>query len=802
MKRKMALSSCAFGVMSACHGTAFAQNGMSTASSSDSIHASSEGSSDSANDRDIVVTARRRAERLQDAPVAVTALNSAALERHGIVGLVDIQKVAPSLNISASAAGGRNVPVFTIRGQRQGETLASSDPSVGVYVGDVLFKRTYGLDQIIFDLGAVEVLKGPQGTLFGLNTTGGNIIFRPNLPTDNLEAGLTIGAGNYAMREARGYLNLPLGTDAALRIAGSYKKRDGYLHNVTTGQDAQDLDGYGLRATLRWNVTPDVQTIFTGNYQHSSMGGSGWRLKTLEPKDLSGSTTPLFGAAGYGATALQNALTASNALGDLQIASNYPARSRTDPAWNIANTTTFQISPAISIKNVIGYRRYSVLTADDNDGSPLAILENTITQRGSEFSEELQILGEGEGYNWIAGFYYERERVNSLAYEPDLVSPFLRGIQTPYTYTENVKNSSRSVFASGTVKLNRLLDGLSFTGGVRYTWDHRFAQFGQTLNLGYKPGDLTGFGTPSVGQSCSFNPASDPDVLLPQYNFNPATCLVSLNKNFSKFTYSTTLDWKISSTKMVYLAHRTGYRAGGYGTRSVLSGQLVPFAPETVSDAEVGVKADWNFAGGMFLRTNVAAYRQWYSNIQKQVPVVVSNGTIATNIVNAAKATISGFEVEAMFAPVKALELSGSLSYVDPKYGRFLSGGVDISDQAVFAGIPKWQVNASARLNVPIPETMGDLAIQLSYYHQSSFTIMESNIQQPAAITAGYGLLNGRVEMNHIAGLPLDAALFVENITDNRYHAADYALQYNFGFASYFVGPPRMFGLELTYKYK
>jgi iron complex outermembrane receptor protein len=751
---------------------------------------------------EVTVTARRREEKLQDVPLAVTAVDAATIERQGISGLSDVRRIAPSVNISQSAGGGRQVPLFTVRGQRQGDTLASVDPSVGIYIGDVLFKRAYGLDQISFDMKSIEVLKGPQGTLFGLNVTGGNIIFRPNLPTNEFSSSVLLGTGNFGDRHFGGYLNLPLAQGAALRIAGEYRQRSGYITNVATGQDNQDLDGGGLRVSLKLDPSDTLSSLFVGSYLKSNTNGTGWHLNFLQPTNEAGTVpTSIFGPTGPGRAALNAALAQSNAIGFYQTAQETPNFAKTDPAWNIANTTAYHLSNAVTLKNIVGYRKYSTIYFEDVDGSSLRFLEYGNTQNGHEVSEELQILGEAGRLNWIAGAYYFQEQVDAFAYNTGLISPKLDGLKPPYKNAEIVQNTSKSLFVSGTQKLDSILEGLSFTLGGRYTWDTRDATFGTIDRVGYAPGQLTGLGTKSAGQGCSFNPVADPAILSPAYHFDPTTCFVSLSKDYSQLTYTASLDWKIRPNALIYLAHRKGYRAGGFGTRATAANQLTPFAPESVKDIELGAKLDFRFDNGVFLRTNIAAYHQDYNDIQRLVPFVAAGGGVSTNVLNAAKATIDGFELETTFVPAAWLELSGYVSNVEPKYKRFISAGVDVSQQAAFAGTPHWQVSTSARFMLPLGPSVGEAAFQLSYYHQSSFSIQDSTDFQPAGQTPGYGLLNGRLELNEIGGKPLDADIFVNNITDRHYSIANYALQYSFGFASYLAGPPRMYGLELRYSF-
>lgn len=758
---------------------------------------------------DIVVTARRREERLQDVPVAVTALNAEAIERQGVVSVQDIRRIAPSTNVSQSAGGGRQIPLFTIRGQRQGDTLASVDPSVGIYVGDQLFKRTYGIDQISFDLGSVEVLKGAQGTLFGLNVTGGNIIFRPALPTDELAASVLVGIGNFDDRKIEGYVNIPLGEKAALRIAGRYEKRDGYVNVTARGgadllrpefkdggqvytnggksEDAQDLDGGAFRVTLKLNPTDALESIFTGNYMRSSTNGSGFKMtQFVAPSTLTSFQT---------AAVVQAAYDDTQALGFYQARSNVRSYARTAPAWNVANTTSYEISDAVTLKNIIGYRKYKTNNFENIDGSDLRYMEYGTHQEGREVSEEFQVLGSADELNWIIGAYYMQEKVDAYSNSTSLISPAFDAFQTPYNVFENVKNTTKSIFGSATQKLDNIANGLSLTLGGRYTWDTRQAEFGTVYLIG-KTGQYCGFGAALSG--IAGNP----------YNYDPATCLVNLKKNFSKFTYSATLDWKVTPDVLVYFSNRKGYRAGGWGTRSQSVSQLVPFNPDSVVDFELGAKYSHRFDNGGSVTVNAALYRSNYSDIQRLVPYKdpVTN-SVFTNVVNAANARIQGFELETTVRPNRFIELSGFVSHTDPKYKRFdvfdgVSGRtVNVADVADFSGTPRWQYGLSGRMSAALGSVAQEGAVQLTWYHQSEFSIQDRPYHAIYGRTPGYGLLNGRVELNKIGGQNINAAIFVNNLLDKKYVVANYSLEREIGFSSQLMGAPRMYGLEVRFSY-
>lgn len=769
---------------------------------------------------DIIVTARRRDERLQDVPQAITALTSEALTRKAVVGLSDITRVAPSVNITQSAGGGRQIPLFTIRGQRQGDTLSSVDPSVGIYVGDVLFKRTYGLNQLLFDLGTVEVQKGAQGTLFGLNTTGGNIVFRPNLPTDKFEGSLKVGLGNFNDRVVDGFINIPLADWASLRIAGRYEKRDGYIRTISrTGsmdyvtfrgfpadpnapgfivrsapgvQDVQDLDGGAVRATLKLNPTDQLQSVFTGSYVRSSTGGSGFRLTdTFANAPLGFAFTP---------QELAQFQADSRALPFDQAYSNVATFAKTKPAWDVANTTTYELNDTITLKNVVGYREYKTENFENIDGIDQGLLDYGTQQNGKEFSEEFQILGKGDGISWILGAYYEREHSTNFSYTYSIAND--RFGTTPYAPAEDVTNTTKAVFGQATQKLDNIAQGLSLTAGGRYTWDTRKAAFGTVYYVG---------GVRSCGFDGSVtNAAGNP------YNFDPATCFVNLKANYNKFTYAITLDWKLSRGLMVYAAHRKGYRAGGFGTRAVDAQGLTPFRPDEVNDFEIGAKFSHTFDNGMFLSTNVAAYKSNYSDIQRLTPRSIPGG-VSTDVVNAAAATIKGFEVETTFRPVRAVELSAFVSHTDPQYENFfvlspVAGfpqcvpttetppRCDVASVADFSGVPRWQYGITGRVTQDLG-SIGEGVFSLNWYHQSSFIMQDRPVHQDTGVTPGYGLLNGRIELNNIQGTGLSAAFFMNNITNEKYLVGNYSLARELGLASSLAGAPRMYGAELKFQF-
>lgn len=747
----------------------------------------------------VVVTARRRAENMQKVPVAVTALSGATLKRQAVVSQYDLNRVVPSLQISVSAGGGQNQAEIALRGQRQGDTLPSLDPSVGVYFGDIVIERPYGFNQQFFDLSNVQVLKGPQGTLFGRNTTGGNILLVPDQPTGTYSAMLHSSLGDYNLHEVDGWLNLPISDKVELRIAGQHTDRDGYIHDLTTGKDDENIDEQAGRASLRIQVTDDITNLTVANWSSSANNGTGYRLVALGPPATSVYNSPyLFPPGGYGNQVL--AYTRALPYYDTATSGVFGGGYAYTHVATLANTTTWAISDQLNFKNIIGYDHYTVGQADQVSGSLLPLLAYANQQGGDQFTEEFQAYGKSGHLNYIGGLYFFREQAFSESYTPEELNPVVPII--PQEIPDHDTNLSYSVFGQATYDFSDWVPGLSGTFGGRETWDERHANFGTLYDVSETP-----YGPPPPTGFCAFQPNSGVD-------FQPyPSCRTQQSVSFNQFTYNVDVDYHINNDVMVYFAHRLGYRSGGFGTRAVNAAELAPFQPETVNDYELGLKADWHLPYDMSLRTNAAIFDQDYNNLQRLVPVVI-DGAQSTDVLNVGSATINGAELEVTFVPVPWLNINGFFSQVQPKYNQFvipaaynpLQNGqpLNATNTAVFSGFPRTSFGLTARATLPwVPERYGDAVLQLNYYHQSGYMQQDSAVAQPFQTAPGYGVLNFRAEWNHVLGSKFDLAAFVTNLADNHYLAATYTLDSptSLGFASTLAAPPRMFGFEGTYHF-
>ena len=415
--------------------------------------------------QEIVVTARRRDESIQKVPVAITSLSGDAIRQAAIQRVEDLRFLAPSLQISPSPFG-NSVPGYTIRGQRQLESLATQDPSVVMYFAEVPMMRPHGTNGSFFDVQSVQVLKGPQGTLFGRNTTGGAVLLTPNRPDDVFGAELTAGVGNHGAYDTGGYLNLPVGDELAVRFAGQLQHRDGYTHDLHDDKDIDQDDIYAVRVGVLWEPADSIDSYTVYERSKRDQASSGWRLHAVNP---AGAYSAFPGTV----AALQDTLARLDAS-DWHTVDNDQVALEQAESWSLSNATSFEYR-GLTFKNVLGYRSVETFGRFDYDGSAVTVTgsgtgtvslfnsQNTLD--GDQWSEEFQVLGSSfdDRLDWITGAFSFKEE----NYDDQRSELFGRRANVG-TGT----NESTSLFAQGTYHFAGI-DGLSMTAGYRHTWDDR-----------------------------------------------------------------------------------------------------------------------------------------------------------------------------------------------------------------------------------------------------------------------------------------------------------------------------------------
>lgn len=729
---------------------------------------------------DIVVTARRREERLQDVPVAVTAVTGEALRSANITQVQDIQQKVPGLTIQSSAFGS-NVLQVAIRGQRQFDPYITKDPAVAVYFADVVQNRPQGLNSGMFDLDSVQVLKGPQGTLFGRNTTGGAMIITPAAPTDRFEGYVTGGLGNYDSWRLEGAVNFPLADWIQVRAAGALQRRDGFTKNITTGQRLDDEHKDNWRLSVKLTPFDGFENRTVINGFKADENGIGYKLLGSLPGIGFGSSPTVIDE-----LARLAALPFHTTTSDLVLETKIKT-------FSLSNVSEWDVADGVTLKNIFGYRYVdshipfdldgSSMTFTDANGQIVPFFPSREDMRVRQYSNELQLLGtvlDGSLDYIFGGFYFlEKGRDRQASGGHGGVSS-AGGVYLGdrVTYSDPVRNEAYSAFAQFTYRLP-FLEGVSLTAGGRQNHDKR---------------ELTSRNLISDGTCRLVDDAGQP--------LNP--CQAYHAKSYNRFTYTLSADWKVVPGVLAYIAHRKGYRTGGFNISATTPAQFTPFNPESVKDVELGVKTDFHMSGGRG-RFNLAFYSQNYKNIQRNQGSLI-NGVFTQTIVNAASARIKGFEAELALQPVDFIDFGVNVAHVHARYTSWMSNGVDIA-ASQFAGTPAWTIGSNLGVNIPLGD-IGELGLRGDIYHQTKTNNSDNNFLSawnrisPTSIMPAYTLVNGRIDLRNIAGSRITASLWAKNLFDVDYLAGGTELaNTGLGYTAGFLGAPRTYGAELNFRF-
>ncbi len=707
---------------------------------------------------EIVVTARRTEENIQDVPVAVTAFSQEGLRQRGIETGTDLQNFTPSLSVVGNT--NRNQENYTIRGIGGiGSLGTGGGPGVVAYFAEV--PSTASGPGLLFDLQSVQVLKGPQGTLFGRNTTGGAVLLDPVKPGFERDGYIEGTIGNFSRRGGRGAVTLPLSDTVSLRLAGQFDQRDGFVTDINTGRDYNDRNNFSLRAGLLFQPNDRISSYTAVNYVDIDEHGPGTVLLAVNP-------------AGPAAVLLTPLLAAQQARGNDRIALSANTRN-VNRTLLALNNTTFQLTDAITLKNVVSYTRNRGDFASDGDASTLVIndlngaLPGQWNANSETWTEELQARFELGRLTFQTGVFYS----DTSTPEPlTFVQQTNLGAVSLVQDSAHANDTSRAIYGQFTYELT---ETLTANAGYRYTWD----EFG---------GDISIY-IPQFANACGTNPG-----------FAFPNCSRAFDGESDGDTWQLGLDWQPSPDTLIYGVTRHGYKSGGINPSVLLVSATSPLfrvRPETVTDGEIGLKHDWS-ASGINARTNVSAFYMKYEDIQRSDYALIG-GFNTQLITNAAEATVKGFEFEGVIQPFDALTLTATYSYNDASYDKYIDGlGVDRSGFP-FQYVPKNKYSLDAKLFLPVPSTMGDVSLRASYGWQDDQQV--SSDLQPFGIIPAYGLLNLRADWDHIGGSDVGLSVYATNVTDEEYRVTSNATYNTTGLVGAAFGDPRMYGATLRYSW-
>ncbi len=760
---------------------------------------------------EIVVTARRREERLQTVPMAITAFTAADLEKKSIQNLVDLQHAVPSFTYSPTQRSGIGSDP-TIRGL----------PGVVTYFAEVpLIQGNQIGDYQSFD-NTVQVLKGPQGTLFGQNTTGGAVLLDPTKPTNNFEGyvGGMLGSDNW--RQFEGVLNIPIVEDKLLvRVGGKHDERDGFTsvyEGKFKGLDMDNRDSWYGRVSVTFRPTDDLENYIVADETYVHTNGTALILDQLNyDPNFAGSTVHYtLNNPPYAAHSPTYYLNLQKRLGVRQIVGFYPPGTGTynfpgpiEKAQNydIIDILKYDLTDDISIKNIAGYVNSRELTRSDFTDTPI-VSQGFYSPRGwnnasvgagggvgivTQYSDEVQVKGKtlNDTLQYtVGGFLLYR----SSGPQDGLITTGTNQLASQILVSTGGGGTSRtqalySQFDYDIGSLWDALDGLKFTGGFRYNWDWQ-SQFQHIRIVNIK---ALGPSYPATPICASGTAASNCDVFGSGHFHSPG--------------WNLSLDYQIDPQTMVYVESSKGYRPGGFTPGALDPGDQV-YQPETLVNVEVGVKADWSLFG-MKTRTNLDAYHGFYSNIQEGVTATVevctrpgdptsctpSNFGVTEN---AAEATAEGVEFEGLIIPVDGLELHGSGSFNHNVFDSFTSTTFGQLAGRSFTGFPKLKLDLGFTYHLPIDESWGDLSLTTDWAYQTHYLTSTDNA--PGAAPTHH-LINLSVDWTDMLGQPIDGDFFMTNVTNATFVLGNFALWNNQGFVSKVYNEPREWGFRVKYRF-
>jgi iron complex outermembrane receptor protein len=824
-------------------------------------------------DEDIitVIGLNRTVQDAQDVAISVTVFNQEQLTKRNITIATDLATYTPSLSVNERY--GPEKASFSLRGFNQDQSTA---PTVGVYFAEVVGVRAQGGTTsgntvgagAFMDLENVQVLKGPQGTLFGRNTTGGAILLTPKKPTDEIEGYIEGTYGNYDQIRVQGAINVPLSDTFKVRIAAETNKRDGYMKNVSGvgPKDYNDRNYFAGRVTLLAELTPTLTNTTIFHYSRSNTNGYAARIVGCDDGTFPGSRITLnSGTGGVIAASCLDQLARQNARGDnlytVESSNQNPFLKLTQ--WQVINTTEWEASDTVTVKNIMSYGEFTeyanfdlyssnFTTSARNGGfnpstvSPFLpdinlpagipyqyiVLDTAGPGIGnsaeSTFTEELQVqFNSADGkFSGVVGGYLEFARPMGFnggrtGIYLNCGRPQLLSCENPLIFGSISESSTKlafdnhGIFAQGTYNFT---EALSLTAGIRYTMDKisgltQGTRASLTTRAGSFLDPLTGV---SILRSCtdSFRHSG---VAVQE---DRSVCNTRLVNKSNKPTWLINVDYKVTPDMLAYAKYARGYRQGGI---NFTNPGVELWGPESLDTYEIGLKT--SFRGAVNGWFNIAGFYNSLSDLQVFAGLLSDTPGVAGGaaILNAGKAESYGIEIDTSLSFFdNAFRIDGGYTYLDTKVksveagankgdgsrlGQLLVGTPfgavfpTVSAGSPFTLSPKHKLTMTATYTLPVDESVGKVSLAATWVHTGK-QISNGSVPQtingiPLGTIPAYDLINLNLDWKGIAGSPVDAALFVTNLTKKVYPVNTGGGWNSSGIGDWLLGVPRMYGMRL-----
>lgn len=772
---------------------------------------------------EIVVTARKSSESLQTTPVAVTAMTEGMLVDKGILKMDDLQRTAPSLTIGTGGTGPASIIYTSIRGQAQNSPNSVTDAAVGVYIDGVYLGRPIGSNLGFLDVAQVEVLRGPQGTLFGRNTTGGALTITTNKPTSEFEGRVKGEIGNYGFHNIEAVVNVPVTDELATRFAYRYNERDGYYDNPFYSEGFKDVDeSYSARGSVLYTPSEgNYEVYFSMDHEYYKDNGTPTTVVAFNDNARAAPSLPtvaqLFAANGLNPRDYEGQY--SKTFGNVRTAVKDQDLMTPQNGHKVTGATLdFKVDlGGAELKSITAYRKSTSGNQNDLDGSPLDLISFYSEYGHHQFSQELQLSGDIGKLNLIGGVYHFEEG----GYEFSHAHTFGAFIQSfppaayasiPFDYRNTYSEyagTSDGAFIQGNYELT---DKLNLTAGYRYTRDTRDIERKPQANYIAQPGK-------PISCGLTGNELGNPSLTSAQAQATPLrNCNVREDASFGYPAYVISLDYQVDDNTFVYAKHSRASMAGSLNTREVPPPFSFSVKPETVTDYEIGAKSEF-FDNR--LRANVAAFYLEGEQVQRIINAFNSAGTGLTQFnTNTGDTEIKGLELELTALLWDGFELNFSSSWME---GKYVSGSfnetrgtvanpiiVDRSDEEL-PRLPKFSygIGASQVFNLEAGELRA--VVDYAYVDDQAIVTATGTPGDAAGIAAaqyvsknasieGYGLLNARLSFT-LPNPNVEFSIWGRNLGDEEYATNVFESWSALGFLLHNQGNPRTYGASVDYRF-
>jgi len=709
---------------------------------------------------EVIVTAERRVESLQDVPMSVTVFSGDQISDAGISSLADISLQTPNLNLTTFNIA---EPQIFLRGIGTTNDSAASDPAVAIFVDEVYLGRPGGASTDLYDLERIEVLRGPQGTLYGKNVAGGAINIFSKKPQQEFEARAGVTVGNEGLVKLNGYINGPLTDTLAGKLTISSHDRDGYAKNVTTGQDLEDMDAINLRSQLLFTPSDRVDILLGVDYNDIDSNGESRFITDYDTPALSGlASIPPFIAIGKASIAGLDERESSH---DVEQYSEkeilgFLGRVDVDLDWGVfTSITAYRESDTSWLQSLTPVQGEPPIVGDRVAG--LSEVIDGANEEADQFSQEFRLSGESDSLKWVGGLYYIKENVErdeTFITWWDAITPLAGLSPGDVTYFQDATTESYAVFGQATWNAT---DALAFTLGARYTEDDKEVEASAVNNLDSPIG-----GIPLVA---------------------PGYVNATGQETWDDTTLRGSVEWTVADDQLLYVTYSEGFKSGIFPSQAANGdAATTPIDPEQATNIEIGAKTQW---WDNRLRFNIAYFDLDYEDLQVFF--------LANNVLNTANANaeVSGIELDFAAAITENFTLTGSYANMDGEYTEYELEDDDFSGNELSrAPEETWTLTGTYSTAF---ESGALLDLVATVSHTGDYFMEASNDQR--SIQESFEVWDASVNYTSADG-DWTLSFWGKNLDDELY--ASHKILGTFGGVTNLWAPPRTYGASFNYYWR